>query len=218
MQVGLDLVTLANCKSQLVRYNCKNQILITMAVRDGNYSAFYVSEPFSESSLGAHASKDFVYYNMLRAWKGNDSSFPFIDSHDKNYSVRDTSDWEMTLKPRIRERIRHSKNIILFLSSNTKSSRALREEIDYGINDQGLPVIIVYPEYDEKNDIINCDPKTIKAQIKQLWDILPIFRDSKHKVPTIHIPNKKELIRKALNDSDFMIGTKGVADVYFYNC
>ncbi len=189
-----------------------------MPIRDGNYSAFYVSEPFSESSLGAHASKDFVYYNMLRAWKGDDSSFPFIDSHNKNYSVRDTSDWEMTLKPRIRERIRHSKNIILFLSSKTISSRAIREEIDYGINDQRLPIIIVYPEYCEKNDIINCEAKTIKAPIRNLWDNLPIFRDSKHKVPTIHIPNKKELIRRALNDSDFMIGTKGVADVYFYNC
>ena len=73
-----------------------------MAYRNGNYSAFYVKEPFDESNLGAHATKDFVYYNMLRAWKGADSSFPFIDSHDKNYNVRDDSDWEKTLKPRIR--------------------------------------------------------------------------------------------------------------------
>ncbi|MGA4814776.1 TIR domain-containing protein [Pseudomonas aeruginosa] len=33
------------------------------------------------------------------------------------------------------------------MSSITTNSRALREEIDYGINDQGLPVIVVYPEY-----------------------------------------------------------------------
>lgn len=32
-----------------------------------NYSAFYVSEPFSETKLGAYSAKDFVYYNMLRA-------------------------------------------------------------------------------------------------------------------------------------------------------
>ena len=81
-----------------------------MAYRNGNYSAFYVSEPFSESNLGAHATKDFVYYNMLKAWKGLDSTFPFNDSHNKNYNVRDSSDWESTLKPRIRERIRNSKN------------------------------------------------------------------------------------------------------------
>ncbi len=54
-----------------------------MAYRNGNYSAFYVDEPFNESNLGAHSTKDFVYYNLLRAWKGADSSFPFIDSHNK---------------------------------------------------------------------------------------------------------------------------------------
>jgi hypothetical protein len=115
-----------------------------MAYRNGNYAAFYVAEPFNASALGAHATKDFCYYNMLRAWKGKDTSFPFNDSHDKTYNVRDNSAWETTLKPRLRERIRNSKNVVLFLSSNTVSSRALREEIDYGINDQGLPVIVIY--------------------------------------------------------------------------
>ena len=28
-----------------------------MAYRNGNYSAFYVDEPFSESNLGAHANE-----------------------------------------------------------------------------------------------------------------------------------------------------------------
>lgn len=54
-----------------------------MGYKNGNYSAFYVSEPFSESSLGAYAAKDFQYYNLLRAWKGRDSSFLFNDSHNK---------------------------------------------------------------------------------------------------------------------------------------
>lgn len=189
-----------------------------MAIRNGNYSAFYVDEPFSESSLGAHATKDFVYYNMLRAWKGNDLTFPFNDSHNKNYSVRDSSDWESTLKPRIRERIRNSKNIILFLSSLTKSSRAIREEIDYGINTEGLPIIVVYPEYEEKSDIINCQSETIRKQIIDLWDNLPIFRDSKHNVPTIHIPNKKNLIRSALSDPDYMVASKCKAGIHFYKC
>ena len=84
-----------------------------MAYRNGNYSAFYVNEPFLDN-LGAHSTRDFVYYNLLRAWKGADSTFPFIDSHDKNYNVRDGSDWEKTLKPRIRERLRNSKNICSF--------------------------------------------------------------------------------------------------------
>lgn len=189
-----------------------------MAYRNGNYSAFYVNEPFNESNLGAHATKDFVYYNLLRAWKGDDSTFPFVDSHNKNYNVRDGSDWEKTLKPRIHDRLNNSKNIVLFLSSITKNSRALREEIDFGINTSELPVIVVYPDYSEKSDIINCTSETFKQKIKDLWDNLPIFRDSMYKVPTFHIPNKKALIRSALNNSDFMVASKCAAGTYFYKC
>ena len=189
-----------------------------MAYRNGNYSAFYVSEPFSESNLGAHQTRDFLYYNLLRAWKGADSTFPFIDSHNKNYNVRDGSDWEKTLKPRIHERISNSKNLVLFLSSVTKNSRALREEIDFGINTKGLPVIVVYPDYSEKSDIINCSSKTFKQKIKNLWDKLPIFRDSMDDVPTLHVPEKKVLIKKALDDEDFMVNTKAKANQYFFPC
>jgi len=155
---------------------------------------------------------------LLRAWKGADSTFPFIDSHAKNYNVRDSSDWEKTLKPRIHDRLNNSKNIILFLSSITKNSRALKEEMTFGIGTNGLPVIVVYPEYNEKNDIINCDSKTIRQNIKNLWDNLPTFRDSMKIVPTLHIPNKKELIRKAMDDTDFMVNTKCSASIYFYPC
>ena len=100
-----------------------------MAYRNGNYAAFYVDEPFGEGNLGAHSAPDFVYYHTLGAWKARDWSFPFNDSHGKNYNVRDGSDWEGTLKPRLRERLRNSKNIVLFLSSHTRQSRALKEDI-----------------------------------------------------------------------------------------
>jgi len=189
-----------------------------MAYKNGNYAAFYVTENMSESNLRANSTKDFVYYNMLRAWKGNDSNFPFNDSHNKNYNVRDGSDWEKTLKPRIHERLDNSKNIILFLSSITKSSRALREEIDFGINNKGLPTIIIYPDYTEKSDIINCNSESIKQKIKDLWDKLPIFRNSIHKMPTLHIPYKKSIIEKALKDPDLMVGTKAEPNVYFFKC
>jgi hypothetical protein len=188
-----------------------------MAYRNGNYSAFYVDEPFSESNLSASATKDFVSYNLLRAWKAADSDFPFIDSHNKNYNVRDGSDWEKTLKPRLHERLNNSKNIILFLSSITKNSKALREEVDYGINTDGLPVIVVYPEYSNKSDIANSSTNQIKQAIKDLWDKLPKFRDSMSSVPTIHVPNKKDLIKNALNDTDFMVSTKKEPGIYFYN-
>jgi len=186
-----------------------------MAYRNGNYAAFYVAEPFNTSALGAHATKDFCYYNMLRAWKGADSSFPFNDSHDKTYNVRDSSDWETTLKPRLRERLRNSKNIVLFLSSNTANSRAFREEIDYGINDQGLPVIVVYPEYNTKEALLT--DGSLKQAVRKLWDNLPIFRDSMNKVPTLHVPFNKELIEKALRNEDFMIATKTAPRIFRYN-
>lgn len=96
-----------------------------MSYRNGNYSAFYVKEPFNESNLGANQAKDFRSYNLLRAWKASDSDFPFNDSHDKTYDVRDGSDWEKTLKPRLHKRLNNSKNIILFLSEITANSRAL---------------------------------------------------------------------------------------------
>lgn len=150
-----------------------------MAHRINNYSAFYVSEPFSETNLGAYSAKDFVYYNMLRAWKGKDCSFPFLDAHDTTYNVRDNSDWELTLKPRLHQRLRNSKNIILFLSQNTRNSRALRAEIDYGINVLGLTVIVVYPDYNYNTSIV--DGNGLKDNVKALWNKLPCLGESSTK-------------------------------------
>ena len=186
-----------------------------MAYRNGNYSAFYVAEPFSESNLGASATPDFIYYNMLRMWKGQDSSFPFIDSHDKTYNVRDGSDWEKTLKPRLHQRLDNSKNIVLFLSSVPVNSRALREEVDYGINTKGLPVIVIYPEFKKKSDIVD-SKGNFKKQIKDLWDKLPKFRDSMGNVATVHIPLDKETITNALNAEEFMVNTMAEAKQYYY--
>lgn len=185
-----------------------------MASRSGNYVAFYVAEPFNPSSLGAHATKDFCYYNTLRMWKGADPSFPFSDSHAMTYSVRDGSDWESTLKPRLRERLRASKNVVLILSSSTANSRALREEIDYGINDQELPVIVIYPEYDSKESLLSNG--SLKQSVKSLWDKLPVFRDSMSKVPTLHVPMAKSLIAQALKDTDFMLPTKCAPGCFRY--
>lgn len=181
-----------------------------------NYSAFYVSEPFNASALGAHATKDFCYYNMLKAWKGSDATYPFNNAHDTTYNVRDNSDWELTLKPRLRQRLRNSKNIILFLSDYTKSSRALREEIDYGINTLSLPIIVVYPDFKTKEDLLNYDNTDLNNAVRTLWSNLPIFRDSKSKVPVLHVPMNKETIRKALNNANFRVGSGKKAGDYFF--
>ena len=76
----------------------------------------------------------------------------------------------------------------------------------------------VYPEFKKKSDIINCKSNTIKKQVKDLWDKLPKFRDSRSNVARIHVPNKKALIKKTLEDDDFKVQTMGNADDYFYPC
>ena len=180
-----------------------------------NYSAFYVSEPFSESSLGAHATKDFCYYSILKAWKGADSSFPFNNAHDTTYNVRDNSNWETTLKPRLRERLKNSKNIILFLSQNTVNSNALKEEIEYGIS-INLPIIVIYPDFKSTKDLLNSDGTNFSSTVVNLWGKIPVFRDSKSNVPVLHIPMDKEIIRKALNNTDFRADSGKKSGNYHY--
>ena len=180
--------------------------------RTGNYSAFYVKEPFSESNLGANIAHDFVYYNDLRMWKAKDSSFPFVDSHGKTYQVRDDSDWE-TLKARLRERLRASKNIILFLSSITVESKALKEELEYGMSSQGLPVIVIYPDYSKKEDI--ADKNDIKESIKNMWDKVPTFKEYMNSVATLHIPMKKDIIENALKEDKLKVNTMKVGTYYY---
>ncbi|MBV6881423.1 hypothetical protein NG800_016035 [Epilithonimonas ginsengisoli] len=182
-----------------------------------NYTAFYVSEPFNESSLGANATKDFCYYNILKAWKGSDSSFPFNNAHDTTYNVRDSSDWESTLKPRLRERLKNSKNIVLFLSNDTMNSKALKEELDYGINTLGLPIIVIYPDLKTKDDLLTSGKTSLNSTVTTLWNKLPIFRDSKSKVPVLHIPMSKDTIRTALNNTNFRVDSGKEANDYFYN-
>ena len=115
----------------------------------------------------------------------------------------------------LRERLRNSKNIILLLSSITTNSRALREEIDYGINDQGLPVIVVYPEYATKESLLVGG--SLKQAVKNLWGNLPVFRDSMSKIPTLHVPMNKELIKKSLQDGEFVVGSMKAPGIYRYN-
>ena len=108
--------------------------------------------------------------------------------------------------------------MVLFLSSITTNSRALREEVDYGINSMGLPVIVVYPDFSEKSEIISCESKRFRKQIKDLWNKLPKFRGSMENVPTLHVPNKKYLIQKALQNDDLKVQTKGQPGTFFYPC
>ena len=172
-----------------------------------NYTAFYVEEPFDQSNLGPFATHDFCYYQMLQMWKGKDSSFPFRDAHDSTYNVRDGSDWEGTLKPRLHERLRNSQNVILFLSPNTKNSKALHEEIRYAIEELGLPIIVVYSELKTQEEVIAANGKLTRSAV-DLWNKLPYFKEHMDEVPTLHIPMNKDAIEKALKSKNFMVQSK----------
>lgn len=174
-----------------------------MAYRNGNYAAFYVDENQIDSNFGLDRAKDYCYYKTLNNWKDHDWTFPFIDSHEKTYNVRDSSDWETTLKPRLHERLCNSKNIILFLSNITRQSKALREEIIYGIEVLELPVIVVYPEL-----IFVSYDNQIAYTARDLWDNLPAFKSRICDVPTAHVPFDKERIRKTLEDPRFSVTSK----------
>ena len=180
-----------------------------MNYRNGTYSAFYVSEPFNQNNLGAYAAKDFAFYQLVQAWKAQDPSFPFIDSHAKTYNVRDGSDFEKTLKPRLHKRLLNSKNVLLFLSERTKPSLALDEEMDCGIGYLELPVIVVYP------DIMPVDATGITWEAEDLWGLLPSFKRHMGLVPTLHIPLAKDMIRVALRDPDLMVQTAIAPGVYY---
>lgn len=180
-----------------------------MTYRNGNYCAFYVHEPFYENGLGAFGTPDFVYYQLLRAWKGEDPTFPFINSHMKGYSVRDGSQWETTLKPRLHDRLRNSKNIILVLSGITKESRALKEELEYGMGHLGLPVIVAYPGI---NRITVGGMFTSK--VKELWSSVPSFEHHINEVPTVHVPFEKSDLRRVLSNPEYMVQTKKAPGYY----
>lgn len=106
------------------------------------------------------------------------------------------------------------KTLCFFLAIILKNSRALREELDYGINKKGLPVIVVYPDFNSKSDIW-CN-SGIREQVTRLWDKLPVFRDNRHKVAVLHVPYKKNLISSALNDPDFKVQTMCASGDYHY--
>lgn len=91
---------------------------------------------------------DFRYYSILQAWNANKNiDFKLTNSHEKTYSVRDTS-LKATLYTRIRERLSASKNMLVILSTDTrKSGIVLSYEIEQAIDNYKIPLIIAYPAY-----------------------------------------------------------------------
>ncbi len=110
-----------------------------MAYRNSTYVAF------AGCGTTNPTESDIKYYNLMKGWKGCENiNFSFNNSHDKTSSVKDNSSTE-TLKRRLKERLNESKNILVFISKNTKSnfSEILDFEITTAVN-LGLPMILCY--------------------------------------------------------------------------
>lgn len=91
------------------------------------------------------------------------------------------------------------------MSSNTKESRALKEEIEYGVSVLGLPLIIVYPELSNWEIGSGYD---VGERAMKYWEKLPCLKKIIRSVPSVHVPLEKDRIQKALEDTDFMIQHK----------
>ena len=177
-----------------------------------NYCSFYIQtedpeEPFFENQLGATSTKDYAYYNQLKLWKRMDRSFNYADAHCMTYPFRTGISWEKKLKPLIHERIDNSKNVLLLLSSITQETQQMNEEMDYCINVCGKPVIVVYVECQEQEEVFDAKGE-VRGELKQLWDQAPVFRDNMGKVFVQHVPFNKQRIHEALNQVDVWLQNK----------
>ena len=167
-----------------------------MNPRPRNYCSFYVKAPFAEYKVGSTSTPDYNYYNLLKVWRRGDRSFNYYDAHCLTYMLREKGlDYEEEVLPVIHDRIDHSRNLILILTSYTKESEIMNEETDYAINVKGLPVVVVYPELSAE-EILDSDGN-ISEKAQRLWDVAPVFKANMDKVFVQHVPFEKKCIHEA---------------------
>lgn len=164
------------------------------------YISLYVAEPFFSDKHFNDNSKDYCYYLLLIKWNNYYDCLDFFDVHEGNYNVRELASWEHVIKPRIHERLERSNTFVLILSSNTRESWAINEEIDYGINRLRLPVIVIYPEFNSMDKLYDEDTGDYSDSIKRLWNRLPRFKEiiESRKVDIKHLPLNREILKEYL--------------------
>lgn len=159
-----------------------------MVYRNGTYIAF--------DGLGEvdPSKSDYKYYAMLQAWRGSKqekfASFNFVNSHEKASVVRDTSKRE-TLRASIRKRLSNSKNLLAIFSSKTRlTGSELSYEIEYAVDNLGLPVICCYPDV---RIIGSLNVKSLRRP-KAMQDRIDLNR-----VKALHVPFDCVTIYAAIN-------------------
>ena len=156
-----------------------------MAYRTGTYIAF--------DGLGTAnpAESDYRYYATIQGWSSsNKVEFKFVNSHDKASAVRDTSKLE-TLYASIRQRLASSKNMVVVLSDDTRSTGSvLSWEIEKAVDSYELPLIIAYTGY-----------KSIfePQKLSYRWPNALAERINDGSASAIHIPFKMDAMFDAIS-------------------
>ncbi len=158
-----------------------------MLYRNGIYTAF------NGCGTTDPTQSDIRFYNILKSWKENGNiDFTFSDSHDKTYSVKDTS-LDSTLKSRLAQRLSNSKCLILIITHNTKnSSNIVKFEIEQAINTYNLPIILAF-----------VDENLIKEKTSYHDNLLPDYLKEKiqnDEVKCLYIPFKLKAIKNAIEN------------------
>lgn len=153
--------------------------------RTGTYIAF---DGLGESDP---SKSDFRYYATMQAWTANKNvEFKFVNSHEKTYSVRDTSS-KSTLYARICQRLSASKNMVVIISKDTRyTGSVLSYEIEQALDIYKIPLIIAYPGY---SAIGNVDA------LSDLWPKALAERINNPGVEALHIAFAKAPILDAIN-------------------
>lgn len=157
-----------------------------MGYRSGTYIAF---DGLGETDP---TKSDFRFYATIQSWAASKHiEFKFVNSHDKTRAVRDTS-LRTTLEARIRERLSHSKNVVVILSDRTrKSGSMLSYEIEQAVDRYKLPLIAVYTGYERV-----LQPSAPEQKLR--WPKVLDERINDDSAKVIHIPFKKAALLDAI--------------------
>ena len=156
-----------------------------MAYRNGTYVAFHAEGTSDPTET------DMKYYRLLTAWHENDGiDFDMINSHEKTSAVRDTSK-RRTLRARLKERLNHSKNMVLIIGKSTHLDNDwVPFEIRYAVDSCEIPIIAAYPGY---NAIL-----APTRRLRALWPAALETRIDSDTARVIHVPFKKEPLKAAI--------------------
>lgn len=158
-----------------------------MAYRNGVYVAF------NGCNTTDPTKSDIKYFNILKAWDSSENiDFSFVNSHEKTSAVRDSSKIT-TLKSRLQARMRDSKNMLLIITEHSNANRGLLGwEIEQCVETYKLPIIVVYTMCSGRISSTNPYQKYWPERLKEFID--------KDNVKSIHIPFKKGIVLRAIND------------------